>query len=461
LNKKRFSPFTNRKPDEIIAFHAGGKIRVDKFLAEVEALSAQLPDHRYVINLFADHYHYLLGFCAAVTAGQCTLMPPNRLAVTLEQLAEEYPDSYSLGDPALGNSSIVSTKPYDEPLRGSIEAPDVPVEQLCAIAFTSGSTGTPTPNLKYWGTLRTGSIGNAALMLDQPGDRLNLVSTVPAQHMWGFETSILLPLFANVAISHLVPFYPQDIADALDSIPRPRALVSSPVHLRALLKSGSRLAELERIFTATAPLSEDLAKELEARFNTRVLEIFGCSESGILAVRKTASEELWLLSDLFELTPGKEVTLIRAKHLPEDVILPDALALTGNHRFRWLGRHQDMINVAGKRGSLADLNHRLLAIPGVIDGVIFMPERNSDRLAALVVAPGFKPADILGALKTQIEAVFLPRPVYMISALPRQETGKLAKKTVVDLYEKTRRARILKREMQETRADTSDRKETD
>ena len=460
MNKRRLFPLTSRKPSEIIAFRSGGEIRVDHFLAEAEALSRQLPEHRYVINLFPDRYQYLLGFCAAVIADQCTLMPPNRLAATLEQLTEAYPDSYTLGDISSGNSNIASSNLSRESPAKSIEAPVIPADQLCAIAFTSGSTGEPTPNLKYWGTLRTGSIGSAEMMMDKTGDRINLVSTVPAQHMWGFETSILLPLFADAAISHLAPFYPQDIADALDSVPRPRALVSSPVHLRALLKSGVSLVEIERIFTATAPLTVELAQALQARFNTSVLEIFGCSESGILAVRKTASETLWLLSDLFELEPGEEDTLIRSHHLPDDVILPDVVELTGAGQFRWLGRHQDMINVAGKRGSLADLNHRLLAIPGVIDGVIFLPESNPERLAALVVAPGLSPADILRALKLQIEAVFLPRPVYMIPALPRQETGKLARAAVQELYEKTRREWILAREKPESQPNTSDRKET-
>ena len=248
-----------------------------------------------------------------------------------------------------------------------------------------------------------------------------------------------MPLFANAAISHLAPFLPQDIVDALESLPRPRALISSPIHLATLLRSGVQLPKLDRIFSATAPLSTDLARELEAQFDTHVVEIFGCTESGMLASRRTATESIWNLSDLFELEPGMEGVLIQGRHLPREVVLPDDVELLSENRFRWLGRHQDMINVAGKRGSLADLNRRLAAISGVVDGVIFNPESGPDRLAAMVVAPKLNPADILGELKDQIEPVFLPRPIYMISALPRQETGKLARKAVLELFEMTRR----------------------
>ena len=443
MTSERSSLLTDRRPDEIIAFRDTGEIQVTHFLAQVNALSRQLPGHQYVINLCSDRYQYLLGFCAAVVAGQCTLMPPNSQAQTLEQLAEDYPDSYSLDKNRLSDYKMSPGDRSDNTVGGRDTAvPEIKADQLCAIAFTSGSTGTPRPNLKYWETLRTGAISDAALMLEEMPDNTSLLATVPPQHMWGFGTSILLPLFANAAVSHLAPFYPQDIADALKSLPAPRALISSPIHLDALLKSGVRLTRLQKIFTATAPLSKELAKDLEAAFNTRVLDIFGCTETGILAARFASTETLWRTSAVFELEAKTEGVVIRAKHLPKEVLLPDLIELTSDNRFRWLGRHQDMINIAGKRGSLSDLNHRLMAIPGVVDGVIFMPDSNHKRLAAMVVAPELTSSDILGKLKTQIEPVFLPRPVYMVSALPRQETGKMSRKMVVELFEETRTKRM-------------------
>lgn len=160
-----------------------------------------------------------------------------------------------------------------------------------------------------------------------------------------------------------------------------------------------------------------------------------------MARRNTAQESLWQLSDTLSLEVGEDRTLVRGSHLPEDVVLQDKLEMTGDKQFRWLGRNQDMINIAGKRGSLADLNHRLMALPDVIDGVIFLPDEDSKRLAALVVAPGMQASDILEQLKPSIEPAFLPRPIYIVAMLPRQETGKLARKIIVELFEKMRRAR--------------------
>jgi len=396
-------------------------------MAEVRALAGTLPDNPYVINLHANRYLYLRAFCAALVAGQCTLMPPNRQARTLQQLREFYDDVYTIGEngaesvSADGNSSI----------------PDIPDQQHSAIAFTSGSTGTPTPNLKYWKTLRVGSLSNARVILTDTNGQLNVVATVPPQHMWGMETSILLPLFAKVAVSSLTPFYPQDIADALRSVPQPRMLVSSPIHLQTLFKSGIELPETIKIITATAPLSKQLATDLETKFNTSVQDIFGCSESGILATRRTSVDDEWTYSETFKLRMSDDGIHISAEHLSADVMLPDIVELTAANRFRWIGRQQDMVNIAGKRGSLADLNFRLRDIPGVIDGLIFPPpvvEGQRARLAALAVAPNVEVSDILRALIDKEEPVFLPRPIFKVAELPRQETGKLAIKGVQEIF---------------------------
>ena len=441
---QRSHPITTRRPHEIIAHGSSGEIRVDQFLTGAVALARRLPDRRYVINLAADRYTFLLGFCAAIIAGQCTLMPPNRQRQTLLALADKYATCYTFGEEGLGKVEHFDGT-FDMPTAetADLTVPEIAADQLCAIVFTSGSTGAPTPNRKYWETLRVGTLGNIDLLLQNTAGRLNLLATVPPQHMWGLEMSILLPLFFDVAVSHRTPFFPQDIADALESLPEPRALVSSPVHLNAFLSVDVDRLKIDRIFSATAPMSAELAQKLERRFDARVIDVFGCSEAGIIARRSTAREVPWQLSKIFRVDVSEDRVLIQAPHLPEDVILHDTIELIGGGQFRWLGRHQDMVNIAGKRGSLADLNHRLNAIPSVIDGVIFMPDENSNRLAALVVAPGLEPSDILEKLRPGIEPVFLPRPIYMVPMLPRQETGKLSRKIIVELFAKTKRSRTL------------------
>ncbi len=408
--------------DDVIACTGGAEIRVDEFLGQVAALAETLPRHRYVINLATNRYTFLLGFCAAIVAGQCTLLPPNRQRETVHDIAREYPDSYIFEDTDVASAAAATS------------VPEIGAAQLVAIVFTSGSTGESTGHPKYWETIRGGALANQVSY--GLGDaRVNMLATVPPQHNWGLETSVQLPLFSDIAISSETPLFPQDIANALEQLPRPRVIVSSPIHLESLLTAGIENIDIDVILSATAPMSQRLAADLESRFGARVNEVFGCSEAGSLASRATASETLWNIATPFRFEILDEKVRVSAPHLPEPVILGDVVELVGESSFRWLGRGQDMINIAGKRGSLAHLNHRLTRIPGVIDGVFFLPREDSKRLAALVVAPGVEASAILGSLKEAIDPAFLPRPMYLVPMLPRQETGKLARKMVLDLYE--------------------------
>ena len=85
------------------------------------------------------------------------------------------------------------------------------------------------------------------------------------------------------------PFYPQDIASALAAVPQPRLLVTTPFHLSALLASGIDLPAIDLLLSATAPLSTPLAADAEARTGAPLLEIYGSTESGQLASRRTTT----------------------------------------------------------------------------------------------------------------------------------------------------------------------------
>jgi acyl-coenzyme A synthetase/AMP-(fatty) acid ligase len=77
---------------------------------------------------------------------------------------------------------------------------------------------------------------------------------------------------------------------------------------------------------------------------------------------------------------------------------------------------------------LAALNAALVRIDGVVDGTFYWPDggrSGGGRLVAFVVAPGLKPSMILAALRTRLDPVFLPRPLHLVDALPRNAIGKL------------------------------------
>jgi acyl-coenzyme A synthetase/AMP-(fatty) acid ligase len=103
------------------------------------------------------------------------------------------------------------------------------------------------------------------------------------------------------------------------------------------------------------------------------------------------------------------------------------------------GRTADLVNIAGKRSSLAYLNHQLNSIRGVLDGTFFLPDESHasstgvTRVAAFVVAPTLDPATLIEELRRRIDPVFLPRPLMFVERLPRNDTGKLPQEALREL----------------------------
>lgn len=431
------------------AFDAHGRIALGRFLADVRGVAAGLPEAACAINLCEDRYRFLVAFCAVALRGQINLLPPSRAPNAIEDVRRQYPDSYCVSDIEL-SPAPPRLHVLPEPLlplgESALDAdmPDVDADAIAMIGFTSGSTGTPKANPKTWASLRISTAQNVAALRDlwpdgdSAGDSiLPVVATVPPQHMYGMELSVLLPLLAPVAVHGGRPFFPEDVASALAHADGPALLVTTPVHLRALVESGIALPPLAGIVTATAPLPQALAVAAEQRFGCEVREVFGATEICIVAHRRTAHEDAWHAYPGVRLHPQPDGTLVEAPHLPAPVALADLVELRVDNTFVLCGRQSDLLKIAGKRASLGDLTRRLQSVPGVLDAVVLQldPCENTGvrRIAALAVAPGLDEAAILLALRQSVDPVFLPRRLRIVDALPRNDTGKLPREALLRL----------------------------
>jgi acyl-coenzyme A synthetase/AMP-(fatty) acid ligase len=350
-------------------------------------------------------------------------------------------DDPSLVVPGIDALLVATGTPCDGP---ASEPPAAPPELAAACLLTSGSTGQPQPHGKTWQMLHVnteGGVQRLCELLDRPTlDGVTLVATVPAQHSYGFESSLLLALLGGAAFHAGRPFYPADIAQALAEVPRPRALVTTPFHLKALLSAGLELPPCDLVLSATAPLSPQLAREAEARFGGALIEIYGCTEAGQVATRRTADSEVWTTYGELRIhhepaTDGgtDERFIVQGGHVTEPTPLADLLRLDDARHFRLLGRANDLINVAGRRSSLGHLDFHLNSIEGVQDGAFWLPDEVPDgvvRPMAFVVAPELSREAIVGALRTRLEAPFVPRRVVHVEALPREATGKLTRQAL-------------------------------
>ncbi len=423
---------------EVFAWRGARPVRVAEFLADVERVASAMPPARHVLNACRDRYHVAVGFAAAIVRDKLNLLPASRSADTLRQLHATAPDLFCLVD---GPCDLpLPRMAYPAPAGDAAPAPRamplVEAGRVVARVYTSGSTGAPTPHDKTWGSLLA-CIRAGRDRLGLPAGT-TLVGTVPAQHMYGLESTLLMAFHGGLRLSSGHPFYPADIAAALAGVPEPRLLVSTPVHLRAWLAAGLASVPLRLVLCATAPLSLELAQAVEQRTGAPLVEIYGSTETGQIATRRTTHDEAFTLLPGVELLPAADgCALARGGHLREPTPLHDRVEPLGDGRFLLHGRGADMVNVAGKRSSIAHLNHQLCAIPGVLDGAFYVPDHEAgegvQRLMAFAVAPGLSAAQLRRALRERIDAAFMPRPLVLLARLPRNSTGKLPRAALVAL----------------------------
>ena len=246
--------------------------------------------------------------------------------------------------------------------------------------------------------------------------------------MYGLETTVLLPLHAAAAVRGERVFFPGDIGAALATLGGNAVLVTTPLHLRAALDGARPARPPGRVISATAPLDPALAARAEREWGCAVLEIFGASEVGSIASRRTVADDDWALYPGVTLALADDTPMVAAPHAATRR-LADRVALSADgRRFRLLGRDTDTVKLAGRRASLAGLARLLMEIEGVRDGVFVAPDdldRNPiARLAAIAVAPGLSAERLMEALRARVEPAFLPRPLVLVDEIPRDGLGK-------------------------------------
>ncbi|SNB66752.1 Acyl-coenzyme A synthetase/AMP-(fatty) acid ligase [Arboricoccus pini] len=438
-------PLVTRALEEVIAWRNGEACTVAGFLKDVRHLAGQLPERPFVINLWTDRYRFLVGFAAALIRGQTSLLTSDRSPHRLAEIAADHEGAYVLDEAEEAAASVLPTLCWPAPgstpaAMASCAVPMIPAWHPAAIVFTSGSTGRPVGNAKPFAALWQCSRAAAKRFGFDGPLTASLVGTVPGQHMYGFETTILLPLHANCATFAGTAFFPRDVSLALSTVPAPRYLVTTPFQMDKFLAVKEGLAPLAGVISATAPLPAGLAEAAERAWQAPVLEIFGATEVGSIASRRTLDGDVWQAYPGVELQDlGDERVLVEVPYLPSGVELSDRTELLGGGCFRLIGRRTDIVKRAGRRASLAGLSAILRQIEGVRDGLFVAPpelETNpATRLLAFVVAAATDLPAIERELRRRVEPAFLPRQLTLVSALPRNELGKIPRDQLLRLVQ--------------------------
>lgn len=411
-------------------------------------LAAELPSGSTVCNLCEGRLGFLVGWLAALRQGCLQVLPPSSGPADMAGLLAECSSPIVLIDtPQRLESSwaerarCLLIRPVKQ---GSLDRSLlIGLDELEVRLYTSGSTGRPQAHAKTLAQLAQGAtvLGqrlNAELTGGLPSLK-GLVCSVPPQHMFGLEVSVMLPLVHGLACLDDRPLLPADVQCAFERLCIHQGQwgwITTPLHLHALVRSGISLPHCGLALASTMPLAPGIAAQAEALIQAPVLEIYGSTETGALALRRTAREPLWRALPGVTLSPSSEGSEAAGLHFSSPQLLADCIEPLGDESFRLLGRQADLIKIAGRRASLASLNLLLQDLPGLDEGVFYLPSCG-DRVERLVVFHAGAPVDrsaALAWLRERLDPAFLPRAFIHVDALPRIGPGKIDRTKLDALY---------------------------
>ena len=414
-------------------------------VSDASAIARMLPtdiEGREVVLVADDRYSFAAALVACTLRRAIAALPPSAQPEMIREIRHRENVATVLHDRP-GMRGIDVSAILAHPSEAAPFAPFAALDPATPIVdvYTSGTTGTPMRCPKTAGQL----IGEAetlrAMFAIAAGTPI--LATVPPHHVYGLLFGVLLPLVSGASFARETVLHGEPLA-ALARRDRSRVLVSVPAHLRALRTlARDALPTIERVFSSGAPLPSETYEELFERFGWRVVSAYGSSETGGIAYR-AHPDDPWTAFDGVAIDVGDDGRLLVDSPFvdpssPRPYATNDRVERIGEHGFRLLGRVDGVLKIGGTRVSVAELEHRLLAVPGIDDAAIIAADvggaRGTEVWAAIVSKVHTDARAVRHALAPYFERVVLPRRVRVLEALPRDPSGKLRRSELRKLFE--------------------------
>ncbi|MEZ5149638.1 acyl-CoA synthetase [Rhodococcus zopfii] len=389
-------------------------------------------------------------------------VPPDSGGRELQHILADSGAELWLGDPRPGLP--IPSAPIDPSRRSATVRPEPPADAPALIVYTSGTTGAPKGVVLPRRAIAASVDGLARAWDWTPGDRL--VHGLPLFHVHGLVLGVLGALRIGSPLVHTVRPTPDRYAAAQGTlyfgVPTVWSRVcAEPAAARAL--SSARL-----LVSGSAPLPVPVFEDLVALTGSAPIERYGMSETVITISTRVDGERRpgWvglpldgvrtrLRTESGELAPHDGETLgqleiagptLFSGYLNNPVktaetMTPDGWFRTGDiavvdrdgfHRI--VGRESvDMIKSGGYRIGAGEVEHALLAHPGVREAAV-VGEPDADlgqRIVAYVVGDNPDTTAIIDFVAASLSVHKRPREVRVVDSLPRNEMGKVQKKALL------------------------------
>ena len=306
-----------------------------------------------------------------------------------------------------------------------------------ALFFTSGTTGMPTGAIKNRDNIE-GEL-DALEAIFAPMNFERVIVTVPFIHIYGFLSGLMLPKRLGCEVLLKEDFYPQELKTLHES--KKSLVVTSPVYIKALLKL-KREEDLSNItfLSSTGLLMEEEVARFEQQYNTSLIQLFGSTETGGIAIKRGVNVYWEPLKDVIVTKTHESRMVVDSPYLSTHLLqeklslmkrpytTTDIIELEGK-QFKLLGRANEIIKISGKRISVVELENLIERELGVADTLISIVS-DATKLkdeSLLIQMAGRKQPDseaIKALFKSHYSEINFSFEIQQVKMIPKNNMGK-------------------------------------
>ena len=244
--------------------------------------------------------------------------------------------------------------------------------------FTSGSSGFPLGAFK-----RKENLIEEVLVLKDLLEEYcikRVVVTVPFVHIYGVLVGLLLPLYINdVALVVKDDFLPHELlneASCSDTL-----IVTTPVFIKALTKLNENIFLRSSLFiSSTGPLAKEDVSTFEEKYQTKLMQLFGSTETGGIGY-KIGDSDIWKTLPKVYVSAKEDKLMVHSPfissyildqeilEIDDNIITEDIIELHDN-AFKLIGRSNKIIKIAGKRISAIQIESILETIEEIDKAIV-------------------------------------------------------------------------------------------
>lgn len=307
-------------------------------------------------------------------------------------------------------------------------------QEILITFYTSGSSGDKKEIVKSLENL----INEGLDLYDEFKivEGLEFVSTTTLNHLFGMTFHLMLPLNSGGIINVDRINYPENINDSN------LVLISSPSFLDKMAKYGEvPKFKLHTTITAGAKLKEDTFDYMLS-ISGNVVEIYGSTETGVIAFRKNPKNNLKLFKNVQVIIQEEAIEVSTPYSYCQKNIISDNIEIKTGREMTVIGRTDRVLKIMEKRISAEEIELALLKNEFVLEAHCL---KYGEKLACLVALNkkgkdfviSTSIPDLKKELRNFLENKFeiIPQKWKFIDEIPKNSNGKIDKEKIEHIFD--------------------------